>query len=141
LKLIGLYILQFIILIIPAVIAGGCVGIASGAESAGRYLLMLPMGLLAIIAGLATIYLSLRLLMGMGLVLDRGATPWHAVKMSFRATRSNVWPLIGIILAELGILIVSAIPLGIGLIWTLPFVWVVYGTVYKRLSVNIPTTS
>ena len=47
--------------------------------------------------------------------------------------------LIGIYIIQFCIVIISMIPLGIGLIWTLPFILILYGTVYKRLAVKSAT--
>ena len=74
----------------------------------------------------------------MAFVLDKKANPWQALKLSFRATRSNYWPLLGLVMVEFGIVIASALSLGIGLIWTAPLLLILYGMVYKKLSLNIP---
>lgn len=79
------------------------------------------------------VFLSLRLWLTSAFVLMNKANPWLAVKLSFHATRSNVFRLIGLFILNGIILMVSAIPVGIGLIWTLPYVMINYGVVFRTL--------
>lgn len=91
---------------------------------------------LACIAYLGMIYVVVRLSLAMGFVLDKGSNPIQALKESFNATRSNFWRILAIIIIETIIILVSIIPLGIGLIWTIPFAVVLYGLIYKNLTLN-----
>ena len=83
-----------------------------------------------------TFYLAMRLYLAKGIVLDQQVGPWAAIKKSFRATKYNVWRLIGLTLLNAIILLVSVIPLGIGLIWSLPYLFINYGMVYRRLVIE-----
>lgn len=133
LRIIGLYLLEMLIFIPFGII--GVIGYLIGISS-------IPFGglicfLLIILAVLGTIYVSIRISLSAALVLDRKLNPWSAIKKSFEATRSNFWRLIGILIIQVLILILSIIPLGVGLIWSLPFILVCYGVIYKNLSINI----
>jgi hypothetical protein len=131
-NIIGLYILQVIIFLIPAIII--VIGVILFTKSG---LLSLIGTLLSVIAIITIFYLAMRMAVSTAFVLDKKINPWQAIKKSFRATRSNVMRLIGIFLLELIIIIVSMIPLGIGLIWSLPLGLIIYGMVYKNLLINV----
>ena len=133
LRLIGLYILQTLIFLVP---------IAVGA--AGIFLFMMGnmlatiIGVLLIIASIVvTVLLAIRLSLSMAFVLDAAAAPVAAIKKSIAATDGNFWNLAGLYLLQILILIASAIPLGIGLIWTIPFSLITYGLVFKTLRNNV----
>jgi hypothetical protein len=91
---------------------------------------------LFIIASCFLIYFMLRMSVTTGMVLDKNVNCWRAIVLSFQATRSNCWRLLGLLIVEFFIIFVSMLPLLIGLIWTLPLMWICYGLMYHRLSVN-----
>ncbi len=131
-RAIAVYILQMIILIIPValmIFAAVYVGNSGG-----------PWGAVAVLLGLIgfvlTVFLCVRMMLSMAFVLDKGTNPWPAITQSFASTKNNFWRLIAIFIAQAIIIIISAIPLGIGLIWTLPFAYILYGLVYKNLTLN-----
>jgi hypothetical protein len=132
-RIIGLYLLQVIILIIPMVLIFAGIFINAADTSTGTLAISI---LLFIIGILAVIILGVRMMLSMGYVLDKGAGPIEALKLSFAASKANFWRIVGITLLETLIIIISAIPLGIGLIWTLPFGLLVYGVMYNTLSIN-----
>jgi hypothetical protein len=123
-RMIGLYILQMLIL--------GCVSLI--------LLLTFVLSLSAVVNVILGIVwfvlfyaILFRLVLGKAFVIAKQMGPVDAIKASFAATKGNVWNVIGIMLIMLLILFVSAIPLGIGLIWSLPYVFINYGEVFKRL--------
>lgn len=128
LNIIGVYILKFLIILIPSLLIGLAVIMSQSGQSTA---LAFIIGLVGVIAAF---YLSLRLFVAIAYVLDQGVGPVDAVKMSFNATRNNVLNLFGIAILQVCIFIVAAIPLGIGLIWAIPLGLIIYGTIYKRLS-------
>ncbi len=81
-------------------------------------------------------YVVVRLMLASSFVLDKKVGPLIAIQKSFDATRHNFWQIAGILLLEQLIILLSMIPMGIGLIWTIPFMYVVHGVIYKRLLVN-----
>jgi hypothetical protein len=125
LKIIGLFILEFIIFLPLAIIIA-----AFNIVPALNGFIGLIVSLLCFIA---IIVISVRLSMATGLVVDKESNPWDAIKQSFLATRNHFWELLGIYIVFGIILLLSIIPLGIGLIWTIPMSFVLYGTVYRKL--------
>ncbi len=136
LRAIGLYILQVIIFIPPFIAI--FIGVFLGAATRGSTLGSIISVLLCLIGTIGLIYLSIRMMMGMALILDKGLNPWKAVKASFHITRSNFWSLLGILFLQFLIVFISLIPMGIGSIWTMPFMFILYGVMYKKLLVNLP---
>lgn len=129
-RIIGLYLLQLLIFIPAAIVAfiGGLLGaqMFPGATIIG--------GILFALAVIILIVLAIRLMLAIGLVLDQNLNPWPAIKMSFLSTKGNELRLFLLILIQLAIVTISAIPFGLGLIWTLPFSIIGYGVIYKRLA-------
>ncbi|TAK77166.1 MAG: hypothetical protein EPO11_03025 [Gammaproteobacteria bacterium] len=134
-RIITYYILQMLILILPAIL------IFLAALLSHAYPDIPGMSILVaafyVVGGAGFLYLSIRMMMGMAFVLDKAANPWEAVKSSFQITRGNFWSLLFLLIAQFIIFTISAIPFGIGLIWTLPFIFVLYGTIYKGLLLNL----
>ncbi len=81
------------------------------------------------------VYLNFRLLLVAALILVKRVPLWRAIKLSFKATKSNVWRMLGLVIVNVLLLLVSAIPLGIGLIWSLPYSLIAYGMIYKNLFI------
>lgn len=93
--------------------------------------LLLTIGfMLLIVPG---IYLMIGYSMTMVLIIDRGMGPWEALETSRKAIHPVWWKVFGLFLVSWLILGVSAIPFGIGLIWTLPFVTILTGVLYSIL--------
>lgn len=82
-----------------------------------------------------SIYLLIRMWLSSAYVLIGGAKPWAAIKLSFKSTKGNVWRLIGLFVMNMLIILVSMIPFGLGLIWSIPYALINYGEVYKKLKV------
>ncbi|HSW69666.1 MAG TPA: hypothetical protein VLI69_05910 [Gammaproteobacteria bacterium] len=131
--IVGLYILQIIIFIPAGIVAG--IGIylvqAQAEPSTGMQIVG---GLFYLAAAIIFVFLSVRLWLGYGAVIDKQLNPWEAVKFSFKSTEGNVWNLIGIMIINVLIIFVSALTLGIAFIWTMPWLLIIYGETYKRLA-------
>ncbi len=132
LHLIGLYILQTLIFLIPVTI--GVIGYIL--FNTGGVLLMMLGALIFIAAFLLAVCFAISLSLSMAFLLDTASGPLASIKKSLHATRLHFWNLGAIYLIMLGIILVSAIPFGLGLIWTLPLSMICYGLIYKRLSNN-----
>jgi len=133
-KLICLYILQALIILIPT-IALMVLGFVMEAIAHIIGLYKLPI-VVSIISAIVLLYVAIRISLAFAFILDKEVGPIEALKLSFHATQSNFWRLVGIFLIQTLIVMVSLIPLGIGLIWTLPFACINIGMVYKNLSQN-----
>jgi hypothetical protein len=79
------------------------------------------------------IYLAVGYTMVLPLMLDRGLAPWEAMEASRRAIHKVWWKVFGTFLIMGFIYLVSVIPLGIGLIWTVPMFVVLVGVIYRYL--------
>ncbi len=130
LNMIGYGILRFLVLLPPAIVIG--VGVACMNMSSSLRLLGIALILIGI---LAAIYLGIRMWMGAAIILDKKLNALQALKLSFKATYGNVCSLIGIFIMSIFIFIACAITLGIGLIWGLPCLLILYGEVYRRLCI------
>jgi hypothetical protein len=86
--------------------------------------------LLLVIPG---IYLSVGYALVLPLILDKGMGPWEALEASRKAIHKKWWTVFGLYLVMMLIYIVSIIPLGLGLIWTIPMFFVMTGVIYVRL--------
>lgn len=126
---IGIYLVKIILLIIPnfITIAGLLIMSASLPATSLIGILVFCLGLIT------TLYLLTRLILSPAIVLDQDLGPIQAIKLSFKLTHSNVLRLLSILLIQIATLIICVIPLGIGLIWWLPFLFITYGTIYKNL--------
>lgn len=133
-KIILFYLLQIVVFIIPAILAGvGSVMMTTSSSSIASFI-----GFLLLVIGVVAIaMIVVRIVLGMGFILDKGMAPLEALTKSIEATRSNFWRLVAVFLIEFLILAISAIPFGIGLIWTMPFALILYGIVYLQLAGNV----
>jgi uncharacterized membrane protein len=78
------------------------------------------------------IYLAISYCMTMLLIADRRFTPWQAMETSRKAVTKRWFQFFGLMLVVGLVVFASAIPLGIGLIWTAPWATNVIGVVYRR---------
>lgn len=92
------------------------------------------LGLLYVLLTGVMIFLSLRMFIAKEIVIAENEKPWNALKRSFKATRSHIWRLLGFNTVNIFIILASIIPLGIGLIWTLPYIYISMGVIYKTLT-------
>lgn len=130
LKIVGAYILMLIVFAVPMLIATVImVAIQTMVGEAGK----LIAAILYLAAFAWLIFFSVRFYLTLGTILDKNLNPIAAIKASYHATQCNFWGLFAIILIKMLVIVVSIIPLGIGLIWSLPFAFNLYGTIYNRL--------
>lgn len=79
------------------------------------------------------IYLSLAYIMVMPLVVDKGMPPWQAMEASRKAIHKHWFKVFGLYFVMMLIILVSLVPLGLGLIWTMPMVIMVGAILYREL--------
>lgn len=60
--------------------------------------------------------------------------PVEALKKSWHITSGKFWKLLGFFFISIFLIIVSAIPLGLGLIFSIPAISIAYGYLYKKLA-------
>ena len=91
--------------------------------------------LLLIIPG---IYLSVAYMLAIPLVVERGLSPWQALETSRKAISQHWFKVFGLFLL-LGIIMgLSMIPVGIGLIWTIPLFIISMGVLYRTIFGVLP---
>lgn len=84
------------------------------------------------------IYLSVAYLLAVPLVVERGLSPWQALEASRKAITQHWFKVFGLFLVLGLIVMVSAIPLGIGLVWSIPLMVVAMGVLYRTIFGVLP---
>jgi len=95
------------------------------------YFIFVIIGFLLLV--LPGIYLAVAYLLAMPIMIEKNMSPWQALETS-RKTISKKWfKFFGLFLLLWLIVMVSAIPLGIGLIWTVPLSFMAVGVLYRDI--------
>lgn len=94
-------------------------------------MVLIMIGFLLLI--LPGIYLSIAYLLAMPLVVEKNLGPWQALEASRKAISKRWFAVFGFVIVLTLINIVAAIPLTIGLIWTLPMSLIAYGILYRNV--------
>jgi hypothetical protein len=98
------------------------------------YLLMILMiGLGIFLLIIPGIYLAIAYSMAAPLMVEKNMRLWEALEASRKAIHKCWFGVFGLYIVIVLVLLVSMIPLGIGLIWTAPFISIVMGIVYRSL--------
>jgi hypothetical protein len=79
------------------------------------------------------IYLSVAYIFVYPLMIDKRMGAWEAMETSRKAVTKHWFTFFFILLALGLITLLSALPLGIGLIWTIPMGYLVYGIMYTKV--------
>ena len=131
LKVICLIILEGLAFLIPTILAV----FASIFANYGGVMIFLA-AIFYIATAFTGLYILLSMILSMGYVLMEKMGPVAAIQRSFKATRSSLVELFAVYLLFFIIYFLLSLPLGIGLIWGIPFGYVLYGEVYLRLANN-----
>lgn len=92
-------------------------------------LLLTYLGLLLFI--LPGIYLGLAYMLAIPVMIEHNVSPWQAMEASRKGITQHWFKVFGLFLVLGLIIMVSAIPLGIGLIWTMPMAIITMGVLYR----------
>jgi len=84
------------------------------------------------------IYLTIGYSLTLPLIIDKGLGPWAAMETSRRMIHQKWWQVFGLYVVMYVIYFVSCIPLGLGMIWTIPMFFSLTGVLYHVL---IPAVS
>jgi len=104
------------------------------AAAAGAYLLTTVLTYVGIVfLILPGVYLGLAYGMTLPLIADRSLPIWQAMETSRKALTHKWFRLFGAYLLVGLLVLLSMIPLGIGLIWTAPWSVLVFGVLYRRI--------
>jgi uncharacterized membrane protein len=97
--------------------------------------IMTVVGLLLLI--LPGIYLSIAYVFALPLIVDKNMGVWDAMEHSRKSVTKHWFKVFGLMLLLSIVLFLSAIPLGIGLIWTVPLMFItMYGLLYPVIFDN-----
>lgn len=99
-------------------------------------MLLIYLGMLLLI--IPGIYLSVAYMLAIPLVVERGLSPWQAMEASRKAITQHWFKVFGLFLLLGLIVLVSMIPLGIGLVWTIPLFVVAMGVLYRTIFGVLP---
>lgn len=94
----------------------------------------------ALLLLLPGIYLGIAYLLAMPLVVERGLSPWQALEASRKAITQHWFKVFGLVLLLSVIIGISALPLGIGLIWSLPLSVTAIGVLYRDIFGVLPSS-
>lgn len=94
-------------------------------------LILITIGFVLLV--LPGIYLSVGYALTLPLILEKDLGPWEALEASRKAIHKKWWTVFGLYLVMMLLISISTIPLGLGLIWTLPMFFVLIGILYVRL--------
>lgn len=79
------------------------------------------------------IYLTFAYLLVVPLIIDKGMGPWQAMEASRKAVHHRWFKVFGLYLLMIIICLLSAIPMGLGLIWTVPMFIMVGSILYREI--------
>ncbi|WP_415397753.1 hypothetical protein [Sulfurimonas sp. CS5] len=79
------------------------------------------------------IYLAISYAFVYTLIVDKGLGVWEAMELSRKTVTQQWFKFFGLSLLSGIIIIISALPFGIGLIWSIPTTYIAYGLLYHRL--------
>ena len=79
------------------------------------------------------IYLMVAYSLAIPLLVEKNMRLWDALEASRKMISKRWFSVFGLYLVVLVIILISIVPLGIGLIWTLPFALVVPGIIYRNM--------
>ena len=104
---------------LPLIVVGVLITIITGI---GYVLLVLP-----------GIYLSVAYLLAVPLIIEKRLSPWDAMEASRKAITHHWFKTFFLFVVMSLLIIVSLIPLGLGLIWTYPMLINVMGILYREI--------
>jgi uncharacterized membrane protein len=93
--------------------------------------IMIIIGFLLLI--LPGIYLSVAYYMALPLVAEKDMSPWQALETSRKAITRRWFSVFALFIILSIIVFISAIPLGLGLIWTMPLMIIAFGVLYRNM--------
>ncbi len=93
--------------------------------------LMIVIGFILLV--LPGIYLVFAYYLAMPLIVEKGLGPWQALEASRKAITHRWFTVFGLMIVLMLIVMVSMIPLGIGMIWSMPMMMIAYGILYRNI--------
>jgi len=79
------------------------------------------------------IYLSVAYTFVLPLIIDKKLGIWGAMEVSRQAVTHSWWTIAGVNGTLVVLVALSAIPMGVGLIWTIPLMMIAQGVMYRKI--------
>ncbi len=79
------------------------------------------------------VYLAVSYAFTYTLIVDKGLGIWEAMELSRKTVTAQWFKFFGLAIVTGVLVFLSAMPLGIGLIWTIPMSYIAYGLLYHHL--------
>jgi len=79
------------------------------------------------------IYLSIAYSFTLPLIVDKKLDIWGAMEVSRQAVTKHWFSVFGVNISLMILVILSALPMGIGLIWTIPLMMIAQGVMYRKI--------
>lgn len=102
-------------------------------------MLLIYLGMLLLV--IPGIYLAVAYMLAIPLVVERGLSPWQALETSRKALSQHWFKAFGLFLLLGLITLVSIIPLGIGLVWSIPLFVIAMGVLYRTIFGVLPAAA
>jgi len=119
------------VIYVPMGILAGLAALVSGGS-------LTAIGIAGFIWVIYATYLGISYTLALPLAFERGLSPWQALETSRKAIGQHWFKVLGLLLC-IGILVsISAIPLFIGLVWTIPLSIVAIGVLYRTIFGVLP---
>ncbi|MEX6501787.1 hypothetical protein [Pseudomonas zhanjiangensis] len=99
-------------------------------------MVLIYLGMLLLV--LPGLYLAIAYMLAIPLVVERGLSPWQALEASRKAISQHWFKVFGLFLLLGLITILSVIPLGIGLVWSIPLFVIAMGVLYRTIFGVLP---
>lgn len=128
-KMLGVYLVQALAIAITLIIL-----LPGFIITSNSLLAQIVIAIAFIIWYVVFLYVLVRMYLAKAYVLDTRVNSWEAIKLSVAATKGNVLRIFGFLILCVLVFLLSVIPLGIGLIWSLPFMFIAYGLLYQRIA-------
>ena len=98
-----------------------------------NFLMMILIMIGLVLLVIPGIYLAVAYSTALPLMVEKNMGLWEALETSRKAISKRWFSVFALYLIMVVILMISTIPLGIGLIWTLPFSMLVIGVLYRNI--------
>jgi hypothetical protein len=112
------------------------VNVILGSVFFGIMMIFGPSNFVVFILFVLFLFVLVRVSFGIALIVDKNMDVLTALKHSISITSGNTFRLVGLWLLMMVVVSISVIPLGLGLIWTLPWAQLCYAEAYKRLGLD-----
>ena len=94
----------------------------------------ITLGILGIISVLYDIFMSIRLMFSPYFIMDKDSGAIESLKLSFRATKGEIWGLFGFNILIAVINFVGSIPFALGLFLTIPLSMIAAAAAYRQIT-------